>query len=643
MCGIAGLMALDKTRQVDPELLDRMTDVLVHRGPDGRGTWIREGIGFGHRRLAIIDPRDGAQPWVDEQGRGVLTYNGELYNHVELRHDLEAKGERFRTSCDTEVVLKALIVYGVNEALDRFRGMFALGFYEPQDHRLTLARDPLGIKPLYWTLRDGLVRFGSEMKSILADPTFPRQVETTTLVNYLAHYRLSFRDRTLFKQIREVPAGSYLQWEGRRRNEKRYWSLPRIPEAEKVDRGAEATATEFREKLTAAVQRRLMADVPLGAYLSGGIDSTVLVHLMHQLGHPNLRTYSIGFPEEGGNEFEYSMLVAKELGIKHHQVTLTEEGYFKEFAPLIGLKDTPLSVPNEVPLRFLSRHLKHKITVVLSGEGADELLGGYTQLVRSPHDFLLSKALQEEGGAFSSDERARLESSLVNLYGTSRLDNQRDQFLALYQWVPGMQRQALFGDSAFLREAEREIRDDWEETWAELDNSGLDPYEKVLHVLELRHLPVLLQRLDATTMAEGVEGRVPFTDRDLVEYCSSLPLHYKIRWKGEAEAEQAAKMNALEVAGSLDLTKYLLRLTFAGEIPDAILMRPKTAFPVPVDAWFFGTRHEWARQHILTERMGSLFDLKETERLLGSARAVQEGMKIWMLANIGIWLDSYFS
>ena len=643
VCGIAGLIALDTRQRIDPQLLNSMTDLLAHRGPDGRGTWIGEGVGFGHRRLAIVDPKGGQQPYIDEMGRGVLTYNGELYNHIELRRQLEAAGETFHTNCDTEVLLKALLVWGAEEALNRFRGMYAFALWEPQQQRLTLARDPLGIKPLFWAMRGGLLRFGSEIKSILADPSFPRQVDYTTLVHYLAHYRLSFRDRTLFKHIREVPAGSCLQWEGKRRSERKYWSLPMIPEAEKQDLGEERTAEGFRERLQTAVQRRLMADVPVGAYLSGGIDSTVLVTLMHRLGHPDLRTYSIGFPEEGGNEFAYSSLVAKKLKVNHQQVTMTEQGYFNEFEPLIALKDTPLSVPNEVPLRFLSRHLKYKITVVLSGEGADELLGGYTQLVRSPHDFLLSKALMEGKGNLSSEERARLESSLQNLYGTSRLDNQKDQFLRLYQWVPRMERTSLFGEAILLKEAEREIEEEWEERWAELDRSGLDPYEKVLHLLEVRHLPVLLQRLDATTMAEGVEGRVPFTDRDLVEWCSALPVHYKIRWKGEEEERQAAKMTALESAGKLDLTKYLLRLAYAGEIPDDILVRPKTAFPVPVDAWFFGSRHEWARERILTSKMGNIFDLKETERLLGSARAVQEGMKIWMLANIGIWLDHYFN
>jgi len=643
VCGIAGLFDLDHGQSISGDLLARMTDVLAHRGPDGRGVWVGDGIGLGHRRLAIVDPRAGAQPYVDERGRGVLTYNGELYNHLEIRRDLESRGEDFHTSCDTEVVLKALLVYGVGEALDRFRGMFAFALWEGEERRLTLARDPLGVKPLYWAVRGGLLRFGSEIKAILADPAFPRQVDTTTLVNYLAHYRLSFRDRTLFKQIHELPAGSSLQWKGKRRTERRYWQLPAIPESQKQDPGEEKVAGEFRERLQLAVKRRLMADVPVGAYLSGGIDSTVLVTLMKGLGHPDLQTYSIGFPETGGNEFAYSRLVAEKLRVKHHQVTMTEEGYFKEFEPLIAAKDTPLSVPNEVPLRFLSRHLKHRITVVLSGEGADELLAGYTQLVRSPHDYLLSLALRDGGGSWSSSERLSLEQRLDNLYGTHDFSSQGEQFLKLYQWIPAIQRSALFGDSMLQREAEREIQEEWEEVWVQLDATDLDPYEKVLNILETRHLPVLLQRLDATTMAEGVEGRVPFTDRDLVEWCAQLPVHYKLRWQNPDAEKQSEQLTAMEAAGTLDVTKYLLRLAYAGEIPNEILMRPKTAFPVPVDHWFYGSRHEWARERILTNRMNLLFDLKETERLLREVRGQQEGMKIWMLANVGIWLEQYFN
>lgn len=641
MCGIAGLVALNPQVQLDRDLLERMTDSLAHRGPDGRGVWWGEGAGLGHRRLAIVDLEGGPQPW-EEPGRGVLVFNGEIYNHKPLRGMLEREGEVFRSNCDTEVLAKALAVWGMQKTLGRLRGMYAFAWWEPGPRRLTLGRDILGIKPLYWAMRGGVVRFGSEIKSILADPAFPRAVDSTSLVHYLAHYRLSFQDRTLFQQINEVPAGTILQWEGKRREQVRYWRLPRIREADKEDLGENATAAEFRKLLTHSVQRRLMADVPLGAYLSGGIDSAVIVTLIRSIVGENLKTFSIGFEEGDYNEFDAAQMVSRRLGVRHNLVTLTEEGYFKEFESLVHIKDTPLSVPNEVPLRFLSRHLKKHITVVLSGEGADELLGGYQLLVRSPHDWLLAKALREGGSDLPGEDRARIEASLKQLYGDIDFRSQREQFLRLYQWVPKPQRELMLAKGLLDQGVEREIDDHWQVIWADLDDAGLDPYEKVLHILQEVHLSALLLRLDATTMAESVEGRVPYTDRDLVEWVAAQPVKYKVRWQGPEQEQQARRLTALEAAGRLDMSKYLLRLAFAGDIPDDIVMRPKRAFPVPVDDWFFGSRNEWAAQRILTRRMGEFFKLAELETMLRSSRAKQEGMKLWMLANIGIWLEMYF-
>lgn len=642
MCGITGLVALDPRLELDRDLIERMTDALEHRGPDGRGVWAGEGALIGHRRLSIVDLAGGTQPWVDDETGSVLTFNGEIYNHANLRKRLESKGVKFRSRCDTEVLAKALVHWGIDGTLDKIRGMYAFGWWNPKSRTLTIARDHLGIKPLYWAMRGGIVRFGSEIKSILADGDFPRQPDTTSIINYMAHYRLSFRGRTLFKGVLEVPRGSYIQWEGKRRREVRYWQMPRIREADKTDLGEERTADEFRRRLATSVKQRLMSDVPLGAYLSGGIDSAVIVTLMRALGKEDLKTFSIGFEEQGYNEFDFAKQVSRRLGVQHSIVTMTEEGYFKELESLIHVKDTPLSVPNEVPLRFLSRHLKKKITVVLSGEGADELLGGYQLLVRSPHDWLMAKALREGGTGFSSDEKARAEASLQTLYGTHKFNSQSEQFLKLYQWIPKAEREALFAPITHGAEAEREISDEWESVWADLDDAGLDPYEKVLTILEEIHLSALLLRLDATTMAEGVEGRVPYTDRDLVEWVAALPIHYKTRWMGEEQEQQAKTLSSIEVAGRLDMSKYLLRLAFAGDIPDEILMRPKTAFPVPLDSWLYGSRNEWAAQRILTQRMSGLFRLGELEQMLMNTRGKQEGMKLWMLANLGIWLEMYF-
>ncbi len=644
MCGICGMIAFDERKAIDPGLLDRMTDSMAHRGPDGRGVWLGDGAGLGHRRLAIIDLEGGSQPWVLDDGAVVFVYNGELYNHINLRKELEAAGVTFRSRCDTEVALKALLHWGVDEALDRFRGMFAFGLWEAHERRLTLARDPIGVKPLYWAVHDGVIRFGSEIKAILTDPSFPRTPDPTAIVNYLAHYRLSFEGRSFFQGIYEVPAAHYIQWNGSRRTEKRYWRAPRIREQDKEDPGKVKAAETFHAKLDLAVRRRLMADVPVGAYLSGGIDSSALVRLMKQHHKGKLQTFSIGFEQQGYNEFAYATAVAQALDIPHKQLTLTEEGYFKEFEELIRIKDTPLSVPNEVPMKFLARIMKSRVSVVLSGEGADELLGGYTHLVRSPHDYLTSLRIMKGKDGLSPQQRGRFSATLQALYGASQFQSQRQQFLPLYQWTPPQERRELIGTALDIDAAEKEIDEFWIKTWDELASSHLNVYENVLHILEEIHLSALLSRLDATTMSWGVEGRVPFTDRDLVEYCFSLPIQYKVRWTFPKEKRQEVMaMTALEVAGKHDVTKYVLRLAFSGQLPQEILLRPKAAFPVPLDRWFFGKYLNWAKERVLTPQMSHYFDLDVLESYLDNKRGKDEGMKLWMLTNLGIWLNEYFS
>lgn len=643
MCGIAGMLALDGKRPPDPALIDRMTDSLAHRGPDGRGTWHGPGVALGHRRLAILDPEGGAQPWVDDASGAVLSYNGELYNHRWLRNALESKGIRFRSRCDTEVVLQTLLHFGATGALPRFRGMFALALWEPHERRLTLARDGMGVKPLYWAEHDGMVRFGSEIKAILADPDVPRNVHLPALLNYFAHYRLNLDGDTLFDGIREVAPGTFLQWRDGERSETRFWRIPRMTEAEKEDPGEEAVAQRLREELVKAVKIRLMADVPVGAYLSGGIDSAVITAVMNSLTNQPVSTFSIGFPQAGGNEFEFSRPFAESLGVRHQEITLTEDAYFREFEDLIGIKDTPLSVPNEVPLRYLSRFLKKRVTVVLSGEGADELLAGYTGLVRSPHDAILAEQLRGDPAAFDPALRTRLEAELRQIYGEAAFAGQREQFLQLYQWVPRGQRTSWFRAELPVGDAEATIRSSWETVWDRLDSLALDPYEKVLAILQEIHLQALLLRLDATSMAEGVEGRVPYTDRNLVQWVAGLPVKYKLRWRDDAAAAEARTLTAQRAAGRLDFGKYALRLAFAGVVPDEILLRPKTAFPVPLDGWLYGRWQGWLKDRVLTEAMGEWFDLKELESTLAGTRGKQEGMKLWMLANVGIWLDRYFA
>ncbi|MBZ0266137.1 asparagine synthase (glutamine-hydrolyzing) [bacterium] len=643
MCGITGLFSLDSNKQPDRNLLQKMTDAIEHRGPDGDGYWMGAGVALGHRRLAIIDIAGGQQPWVAADGSAVMIYNGELYNYKHLRKVLEDNGVKFRTNCDTEVVFEALRFWGVGRAVNRFRGMFAIAFWNNNTRKLTLIRDPMGVKPLYWAEHNGMMRFGSEVKTIIADPSFPRTPNYAAIGNYLRHYRLNFQNQTLFTGIFEVPAGTFISWTESTRNETRYWRIPLIPDRDKKDPGQVEAVRLFQKHMKRSVDKRLMADVPVGAYLSGGIDSSVIVHLMKESGHQKLKTFSIGFTEDGYNEFSYAELVANHLKLPHIQLAMTEDSYFEEIDRLIGIKDAPLSVPNEVPLFYLSRVLHEHVKVVLSGEGADELLAGYSYMVRSPHDYILAHKLNKGKLDISENDRARLLLSLQQIYGSTQLPSQKDQFLSLYNWIPAAEQESIYGPAMLEAGIHEQIDNWWEDVWSELEGAGLNPYERVLHILEETHLSALLLRLDATTMAESVEGRVPYTDRDLIEFVTSLPTSYKLRWRSKKIQDDANRLMAAELNDKHNITKYLLRLSYADVIPPEVLQRPKYAFPVPLDKWMYGSHHDWARERILTSLMGDFFNLEALEHYITTSRGKDEGMKLWMLANLGTWLDMYFN
>jgi len=350
MCGICGIYDPEATGPPDTELLDTATDLMTHRGPDGRGTWLDNGIGLGHRRLAVIDPEGSHQPMVSGDGRLVIVYNGELYNFKTLRRELETEGVHFRTRGDTEVVLEALTRWWT-AALERFEGMFALAVWDRQARKLLLARDRLGIKPLFYAADEGRLLFASEFAPLLAYPRITTAPDPLGIAGYLAHYQLTFDGHTIYSDIRSLEPGQYLVCDPKSREPqtRRYWSLPLLPSSEKEDNWPGKRLPEAAEELASltreAVQSHMIADVPIGAFLSGGIDSAVVITLMSELSGERVRAYSIGFEEAGFSEFEYSVPLVEELGLQHRLLKLDRQEYFPLLEELIRHKRAPLSTP----------------------------------------------------------------------------------------------------------------------------------------------------------------------------------------------------------------------------------------------------------------------------------------------------------
>ena len=635
MCGIAGIF---KTAggEIDLSILNTMTDLLEHRGPDDRGVWTDEYAGLGHRRLSIIDREGGVQPMSDPTGRFHITYNGEIYNYRELREVLKAKGHHFKTRSDTEVLLHCYMEYGVR-CPEKLNGMFAFAVWDSVERTLFLARDRLGIKPLYYSQVGDDFIFASEIKSILAYPGMNREPNMKVLGFYLAHYQNVMGDETLFKGINSLMPGYCLTLNLDKFRKSCYWMLPIIPESEKDDKGENYYIAAIREKMVKSVDLQMLSDVPVGAYLSGGLDSSILVALMTELCGEQIKTYAIGFPEDGYNEFFYSDQVASAWGTAHTQITIEEDDYFRNLKKLIKFKDAPLSVPNEVPLYLMSEVLRDNITVVLSGEGSDELFGGYGAIMRSPFDYLRSLP----DSPVPKAQRKLLNRALMRLYRKTEFESELDHFLMVYSWMKPHELKSIFNPEVFSENRGfTNLQDFWRRRFAPLKN--LDLYNKYLYIMESIHLPGLLGRLDTTTMAASVEGRVPFTDPELIELVSAIPWKYKLRWNSPFYENMCNRLNSLEISETMDTTKYILKRSFVDKVPPDVMFRKKFSFPVPLNNWLSsGSLSNFIP--LAMENCPDFFDKKGLLKWAGEEGDSDKALKIWMLMNVFIWYDEYFS
>lgn len=614
MCGLVGVYYFDRSRTCPVHVIEAMADSMQHRGPDGRGFRHGAGYALGHRRLSIIDLSGGAQPLGNDAGNAWTVVNGEIYNFKAVRAELQTLGHHFKTGSDSEVVLHGHRHWGA-AATARFDGMFAYAFIDEAASRLILARDRLGIKPLYYAEFDGALLFASEPKAILAYPGFPKQLNRAAVGSYL-DYRYVVGQQSFFDGISQLAPGHRLVVEGGGSPRvEQYWELPADRETLHFD--DQSAIAEVTESLDRAVEARLVADVPFGAYLSGGLDSSLVVALMAKK-HPfPIKTYSTGFEEDGYNEFPYARLVADAYKTQHTEILLSQDRYFELLPQLIRYKDAPLGVPNEVPLWQMSEVLKKDITVVLSGEGADELFGGYGRIFRS--------ALQLEDAGFSGD----VASEFLKLYGYFGET-------ALQTYLS----KDLLADTTAMTYGQNTYRAAFDKV------RHLSPVRQFLWVFQKHHLPGLLQRLDTTTMAAAVEGRVPFVDHHLVELGHSLPTSLKLRWKSEADQKAAATLTPDKISEIHDTPKWVLRQVGLGLLPETIVTRKKVGFPVPLGKWLGGKLKQTASEVLLSDksRQRGLLDVPAIERALATMGESQwdVGMRIWMLLCLETFCTQYF-
>lgn len=548
MCGIVGVFGLGVPVAIDDRDLVRMRDAMVHRGPDDAGVWRCPWAALGHRRLSVIAPGpDGRQPMLTADGRYALVYNGEVYNDAELRAELGEAGVSFRTACDTETVLRALVAWGEG-AIPRLRGMFALGFVDAADGRVILARDPLGVKPLYTARIDGRagsqIAFASEPSTLLAHPDLSPRPDWVTVSAYLTTIRPTLGSRTMFEGIETLLPGETRIYEPARS------TRPRVFDAWDRDDSPASLATETRDVVSRSVVAHLRTDVPMCSLLSGGLDSAAVTAITAARGGRPMSTYCAGAATGGfDDDFIYAAEMARVLGTRHRAVVLDSDAFLDRWSGLVDRTGLPVSTPNETAIWAVAEALRDDGHVVaLSGEGADELFGGYAppMMQAAAHVAALGGRADADGGLFHLRSNA---------------------------WMTAEAKPAVLRDRVWSGAGRDEaLADEYQRSFASVSASAPSdsPLQAHLRFHRRMNLPNLLRRLDSATMLASVEGRTPFADVRVARFAEALPMEDKF------------------VAGDPARTKVALREAFRGALPPAVVERPKASFPLPFQGWIAG-------------------------------------------------------
>lgn len=593
MCGIAGFLnGSPAAGQSDMSAVaTRMANTMVSRGPNDSGAWIdrENGIGLAHRRLAVIDlSASGHQPICSSDGRYVLVYNGELYNFQELKAELEATGQTFRGHSDSEVLVEACAAWGVAPAIERFLGMFAFGVWDRQERQLTLVRDRLGIKPLYWAHFGHVFLFGSELKALRAHPEFQTQINREAVAAFM-RFNYVPAPHSIYKNVYKLEPGCLLHIRPQQSPRiDRYWDIRDVAQrgvAAPLDMTDAEALARFEEVLGDAVQRRMVADVPLGAFLSGGIDSSTIVALMQKHSSRPVKTFTIGFREADHDESGYAKAVGQHIGTQHQELII-EPRHVGELIPrLPEWYDEPFADTSQVPTCLVSQLAQHEVTVSLSGDGGDEVFAGYKRYLKVDRlwrqTVWMPKPLRHCLSHAIGQLPPLLERSLTRQRGT-KLARQAQQFA-----------QALSLDDAHLWN--RHLLRRWEDPLRLV--TGVSAPSVVWNEPAVEELPDLVTRMqlfdtigylpdnnltkiDRASMAVSLEVRVPILDHRVVEFAWSLPRHLKVR-NGEG--------------------KWLLRQLLYKYVPRSLVERPKRGFGVPLEGWLSGPLRDWAEE-LLSER-----------------------------------------
>jgi len=630
MCGIAGGANLTQDRPVDGPLLTAMLSTLRHRGPDDEGQFIETHVALGARRLSIIDVQGGHQPIGNEDGSVWVALNGEIFNFPELRAQLTDRGHHFATQSDTEVIVHGYEEWGAS-VVERLNGQFAFALWDKRNERLLLARDRVGIKPLYYSEHSGTLAFGSELKALLCCPWIPRSLDLDALDQYLTYEHIPV-PRTIFEDIKKLAPGHTITFDRQGVQLRQYWDFD-LSQSESGPALSSAVWEErFRSALWDAVQMELISDVPLGVFLSGGIDSSTIAAFMSQDRGRRVQSFSIAFDDPSFDESQHARLVAAHLGTEHHEQTLSQAMMWDLVPRIADFLDEPMGDSSFIPCYLLARFARERVTVALGGDGGDELLAGYSTMQAHKLAGLYNKVPAALRDGVIGPLVQRLPVSHNNL----SLDFRAKRFVAGAALSPVVRHHLWLGsfspeEKVGLVRAEVRSQmtgDTFAVAQEHFDRCAADdPLNRMLYTdLKLYMDTDILTKVDRSSMASSLEARVPFLNQVVLEVAAQMPLDMKLRGFTR---------------------KHVLRRIMKGVLPDRILNRPKKGFNIPVAKWF---RHELKPllQDTLSEskiRREGLFEPAAVQRMLDEHFSGQRDNRkhLWTLLVFQLWYDRWFA
>lgn len=612
MCGIAGLYYRDG-RPVEEPILTAMTDRIVHRGPDDDGFYIDGSVGLGFRRLSIIDLEGGHQPLCNEDGTVWIAFNGEIYNYKEIRRQLIDRGHQFRTEADTEVIVHLYEEKGPDCVKD-LRGMFGFAIWDMKNQSVMVARDHFGIKPVYYTQTDEVIAFGSEIKSLLAIPGVQREVDREAFWNYLT-FQYAPDPLTMFRSIQKLPAAHYMIIKNGSVKLERYWSVEFQEENRPLSYYIEGT----REILRNSVAAHMNSDVPRGAFLSSGVDSSTIVALLKEL--EQVQTFTVGFEGAGGqSEVDYARETARILGTNHRDTIISAQEYLDVLPKLIHYQDEPVADPSAIALYFVAELASKYVTVVLSGEGADEVFGGYT-IYREPLSLrmfdYIPPSMRHALGGMAEKFPEGMKGRSFFMRGAKTV---QERFVG---------NAFIFGEE--MKEHFVRYRPEQYDIRRPMDITGAY-YDRVKNyddVTKMQYLDFhtwltgdILMKADKMTMANSLELRVPFLDKEVFEFASKIPMQYRM-------------MNGT--------TKYVLREAVKDLVPREVAQRPKLGFPVPTRQWLKKEFYGWARDIIDASPVDHLINKDYILHLLEDHKngVRDNARKVWTILVFMLWHRQY--